>query len=92
MLVLEQIEQIRTWGKDNHIDMQKICVVGSAVMELYGIRDAHNFNSGVDARKIQSVPDTIEIFYGDYCLNEEIMRFLIMLLLRMITITRFLLI
>lgn len=71
---LDQIEQIRTWGRDNHIDMQKICVVGSAVMELYGIRDAHNFNiiiSEVATRKIESMPDTIEIFYGDYCLDEE---------------------
>ena len=71
---LEQIGQIKTWCTQNDIDIEKICVVGSAVMELYGIRDAHNFNiilSGVEVKRIKNIPHTLELIHMDYCLDEK---------------------
>lgn len=71
---LAQIDAVKYWCDQNHIPVGNVCVVGSAVMELFGIRDAHNFNlivKNVKTQSLDSLPDTIEWIDFDYCLDEK---------------------
>lgn len=71
---LEQIKAIKNWCSQNNIFLGDVCVVGSAVMELFGIRDAHNFNIIVEHVKpalVKTLPDTVELTDFNYCLDEN---------------------
>lgn len=71
---LEQIDAVKNWCSQNNIPWENVCVVGSAVMELFGIRDAHNFNiivNKIKPQQIRSLPNTIEWTESDYCLDEN---------------------
>lgn len=71
---LNQIKAAKTWCSDNNIPVENICVVGSAVMELFGIRDANNFNIIVNHvlfEKCTPLPEAIEGISFDYCRDEN---------------------
>lgn len=41
---LNTLDKLKNWCKNNSISLDDVCVVGSGVMELYGIREANNIN------------------------------------------------
>lgn len=44
---LNSIEKIKQWCRDNKIKIGDICVVGTFVMELYGLKEAGNINIAI---------------------------------------------
>lgn len=68
------IDSIKKWCNENMVSYDDVCVVGSAVLELFGIRDAHNFNvimkEGVE-KKGKNLPEMIEPVLFDYCMTED---------------------
>ena len=41
---LEKLEELKKWCNNNGVNIDDVCVVGSYVMELYGLREANDLN------------------------------------------------
>lgn len=64
---LSQLDIIKKWCRNNGIDLNDICIVGSFVMELYGLKETGNVNlalkENIDMGKID-IPENFEIEKG----------------------------
>lgn len=70
---LNMIERLRQWCAENKIDTDDVCIIGSAVLELYGLRSAKNVNfvcrEGINIK--ETGDEQLELFAGkDYFYNE----------------------
>lgn len=67
------LDRVKRWCREQGIHQNDVCVVGSAVLELFGLRDAKNINIVLaeDANLQQGTDDgTIEIMRNGYFADE----------------------
>ncbi len=71
---LEALETLKRWCLDNKIDIDDVCIVGSAVMELYGFRDAANINfvcTNSARDNLTAIEKPLELLNGEGYFQDE---------------------
>lgn len=71
---LGRLERLKRWCDTNHVRREDVCIVGSAVMELLGLRHCNNFNVVIKSCygiSSSCLEEDIEVNQDMYCLEED---------------------